>query len=128
MPISAGELDRRIEIEVAAKSTDAANDEVLTWSRAFKLWAAQKTSTGGEKQGAQQTIRDADTIFKVRWSTESRSIAPESHRVRYRGAIYEIVAITETNDGRLDGLNLLCSSRPDLVGARGRETTSDGSP
>lgn len=124
----AGDLDRRIEIELGTKSRDASQDEIITWATAFKRWAGMKQSSGREFMGAAQVIRDADTVWTIRYDSESRTIAPESHRVRYGGAIFEIVGIAEATEGRKDYLLLLTSSRPDLVGARGRDTTSDGSP
>lgn len=138
MPIkelAAGELDRRIWVEVCELTRDTSNDTVKVWppngGSRFKRWAAKKESTGRENVGSQQLIRDFDTTFTLRWDADSRAIGPETHRVVYPledGSIYEIVGIAE-GDGRKDSLKLLCSSRPDLTGPRGRgEAASEGEP
>ena len=124
MPISAGELDRRITIQVATDTRDAANDVVKDWTTApsFELWAKKTDQRGFEAQGAQQLVRTADTVFEVRQGTKSRAIHPESHRVVYKGKIFTIISIQEGRD-RGDTFQLLTSSRPDGVGARGQGDT-----
>jgi len=121
--IDAGDLDRRIEIHRASEARDNAGDVVKTWALAFKLWAHREDSRGREFTGASQVIRDSDTIFTVRNSTEAREIAPESHRVQFDGAMFEIVGISEGKERR-DTILLLCNSRPDRSGARAREVVS----
>lgn len=128
MALDAGELDRRIEVEIATKGVDSSNDEIITWALAFKRWAKKREAAGREFMASQQVIRDADTSFTVRFDSQTNAIAPETHRIRYADAIYEIVGIGETNDARRDGILIQCCSRPDAGGARGRQTTSDGSP
>jgi len=128
MGLSAGELDRRIEVEIGTPGQDAAGDVVPDWSLLEKRWAKKREGVGREFMGSQQVIRDADTTFTLRYDTASRAYAPETHRFVYRSVIFEIVAIAEVTDGRFNGLSFLCCSRPDAGGARGRDTTSDGSP
>lgn len=126
--MDAGKLDRRIEVEIAAKGADSSNDEVLIWSLLERRWAMKAEGVGREFMGAQQVIRDGDITFTLRFDSGSRAYAPESHRFRYRGVIFEIVAIAEGKTGRFDTLSFLCAARPDGEGARGRDTTSDASP
>jgi SPP1 family predicted phage head-tail adaptor len=127
MTISAGELDRRITIERATKTRDKANDEIDGWVSEFRLWASKRDYSSRENVGTSQVVREADTLFTIRWSKAARAIAPESHRVMYQGSIYEIVGCIEAAD-RQDGINILCAARPDVTGARGRTSTSDGAP
>jgi SPP1 family predicted phage head-tail adaptor len=117
----AGDFDRRITVEVAAKARDASNDEVVRWDLvpAFKRWANKRDFQGGESMADQQIIRDADTVFTLRYDSESMAIAPETHRISYQGKMFKIVG-TREGQGRLAGWELLCSSRPDATGARGR--------
>lgn len=116
--IKAGDLDRRIEIQIATRNKDKAGDEVDDWRLAFKLWSKQREYRGIEMNGAQQTVRTADCVFTVRTGTQPRTIAPESHRVVHHGRIFEIIGVQESADLN-DGLDILACSRPDLVGARG---------
>ncbi len=125
MNIKAGKLDRRITIQVAVETRDGANDPILDWpdDATFKLWAMMAAQRGYETQGAQQTVRQADTVFTIRTSQRARGIFPESHRVSFKGKVYEIIGVQPSKD-RNDCLELLTSSRPDGVGARGQGETS----
>jgi len=128
MGLSAGEMDRRITVEQAIKTVDAANDEVIVWQPwPNRRWASKRNMTGTEMLAAQQMVRQADTIWVLRYDSQSLQIAPESHRIMHDGAIYEIVAILE-DSGRHEGLKLLTSSRPDHQGARGKGIVSEGAP
>ena len=117
MNAAAGTFDRRIAIQVATDVTDAAGDVTQTWAESFKRWSIKADSRGREFFGAQQVVRDADTVFEVRSDSQTRLIAPETHRVFYNSRIYEIVAVAEGRE-RKDTLLLLCASRPDQRGAR----------
>lgn len=138
MNLAAGTLDRRIRIEAATGSQDAAGDEVQAWNppagwpNRGARWARLVTTRGAagdmllradENAAPEGVFRQADTIVTLRYDTKSRQIAPESHRVIYQERIYEIVGIGEAV-GRQDGMVLLCSSRPDKRGARGPEALS----
>jgi SPP1 family predicted phage head-tail adaptor len=115
---AAADFDRRIMIQVVTETPDGAGDVVQTWADAFPLWAKRSDSRGREFFGAQQTIRDADTAWTVRQSTETRAIAPETNRVVYAGRVFEIISIAEGKE-RGDVFEILTASRPDGRGARG---------
>ena len=117
MNAASGEFDRRIQIEVATETRDAAGDVTVTWSTAFKRWSMRIDSRGREFFGAQQVVRDADTAFEIRHDSQSRLIAPETHRVIDSDKIFEIVGIAEGRERR-DTLIILCASSPALRGAR----------
>lgn len=118
MGLSAGELDRRIQIQRATKARDTANDEVDVWADDFKLWASKRDRGPYETAAAQELIRAFDTVFEIRSSARARAIAPESHRIVYADRVFEIVGITEGKD-RGDSLLLLASGSPDGRGDRG---------
>lgn len=123
MNFEAGEFDRRITVQLASESKDAAGDIVQTWTDSFRLWARKRDSRGREFFGAAQMVRDADTVFAVRSSELMRAIAPESHRIVYKGQVFEIVGKADTNE-RSDAIEILTCSRPDARGERGREAES----
>lgn len=126
MGIAAGKFDRRITIQVAEDTRDEANDVVKVWDTvpSFDLWASKADQRGFEGQGSQQLVRTADTVFEVRQGPKSKAIHPESHRVVYGGKIFTIISIQEGRE-RGDTFQLLTSSRPDGVGARGQGQTDN---
>lgn len=123
MAIGAGELDRRVTVQIAQISRDRTNDTIKTWSldagKCFKRWSRKADSRGGITQGDQQNIREADTVFTLRKDSQSESIAPETHRFFYKARVYEIVGIQEGKDERGETLEFLTSHRPDGGGPRG---------
>lgn len=121
--IAAGEFDRRIQVFKATVSKDDAGDLVFTWDPPdlkFDRWAAKRDAYASEVQASQGMARQADTVWTLRWDSQSRSIAPENHRFMWRGTVYEIVGVTENKQSRMDALDFLTCSRPDLQGDRGR--------
>ncbi len=126
--LSAGDLDRRIQVFKAARSKDGAGDTIFDWEHPelkFDRWAKKSDAYGREIKSAQQLVRDVDTVWSLRWDSQSRSISPEAYRFMHKGTVYEIVSVSEGSDGRMDRINFLCASRPDLEGDRGRETGSE---
>lgn len=135
MSYAAGDLDRVIYIEEATVTTDAAGDETTTWGppttprewpRRGRRWASRKDQPPRETPGDltnQVTSRSFDTVWRLRQDQFSLAIAPETFRVVYKGRVFEIVGLVE-DEGRGEGLRLLCSSRPDMRGSRAPESRS----
>lgn len=119
MTISVGDLDRRITVQIRTIVPDQSNDPIPEWKDAFQLWAKKADQRGFETVAAQQVVRTADTVFEVRALTRAKTIHPESHRVVYNGKIFEIISVQEGKT-RGESLQLLTSSRPDGIGARGQ--------
>lgn len=123
-PIRAGELDRRIDIELDTGGRDASGDHKPNWTFAFKRWARRQDLRVRETVAAQEVLRECDTRFKLRDDSQSRTIAPETHRIVHKGRVFEIVGISEGEE-RGDALIFLCAYRPDLRGASGPVDVSD---
>lgn len=115
--IPAGQLNRRIDIEVASKLKDAAHDIVSTWVHFTRRSAKVVDFTGREVHGAQQQVREFDRKITLRADNGTKQVAPESYRIIYKDRIHEIVAIAESREWD-DALDFLCTTRPDQVGAR----------
>lgn len=119
MNAKAGDFDRRIMFQRSTETKDDAGDMVADWADDFAIWACKSDSRGREFFGAQQLIRDADTAWTVRSTTETRAVAPETSRIVYASRIFEIVSISEGKE-RADTLVIVTASKPDIRGARGR--------
>lgn len=121
---AAGELDRRITVQQCIEKKDAAGDVIPEdWQPFARLWAKRQAKSGahgiGQEDGqAQGVLRQFDMVWIVRTSPTTLAIAPESHRVLYKGRTYEIVGIQEGRD-RTDIIQILTAARPDQRGSRG---------
>lgn len=128
MTIGAGELDRRITVEVCEEVKDRSGDPVKTWppeaGSSFPRWAKKEDSSSSEASDGIQKVREHDTTFTLRSDSQSRAIAPETSRFVYKDKVFEIVGVTEESSDRGDVLVFLCSTRPDKRGARGEGATS----
>lgn len=125
--VAAGDLDRRIQVFRCAETRSKSGDVIQTWdppAAKFDRWANKRDAYSSEVQAAQMLERQADTVWTLRWDSQSRGIAPETFRFMWRGTVYTIVGITEGKGGRFDTLLFLTSSRPDLRGDRGRDLAS----
>lgn len=116
--IAAGDLDRRIDIEIATKTRDAAHDVISTWGAFARRSARVRDARGREFFGAQQMVHEADRMFTVRSDAQTRLIAPESHRIVFDNRVHEIVAVAQSRE-RDDTIDILCTTRPDQQGERG---------
>ncbi len=122
---AAGAFDRRIQIQEDRVTRDAAGDTIPGWKDEFRIWAQRRPKQPGkEVEAAGGTLRQFDLIFRVRDSSQSRRIAPETHRVTYKGKIYEIISILPGYD-REDIIDILVAARPDQRGPRGGDGVTD---
>lgn len=110
--------DRRVLVQRGTIVPDAANDQVMEWADLFERWAGKQDLAPVQFVGAGQVVRNIDTAWLMRWDSESGLIAPENHRIIWRGVIYEIVGVGEASGGRMDARRFLCCSRPDQRGER----------
>lgn len=101
---TAGQRDRRIQVLKRVESRDASGAVVVSWSPAFKLWAAARDRTGRETlQAGQSEVPAWDIRFEVLYSAQ----VERTDRISYRGETWRIVHIDEV--GRTAGMVLLCS-------------------
>ena len=126
MPLPAtGNLDRRISIEVKTETKDAAGDPIPTWSEAFKLFARRipqvgNAGPGNEVNAPNAELRRVDMIWQVRFSQRIAGVGPETHRVVYKGRVYQIIGLFE-GEGRSERVNIRCATTPDQRGTMAPE-------
>lgn len=107
--MKAGDLDRRITILRAVKVTDpASGQEVETWIDLATIWASWRRATAREQLAAAEISAEVTDVFRIRWSSVTRSITPED-RVLYNGREYNLVEATEI--GRHEGMMLRGNAR-----------------
>src|SRR5688572_14464944 len=102
MPLTAGELDRRVRIEVATDAVDpnGSGEPTTTWAHLATVWASVRPISGRELFAAQQVGAKVDTRFRIRYRTD---VHPERSRlIDDLGRVYDIRSLQEI--GRREGL------------------------
>ena len=85
---SAGELDRRIQLQRATITNDPEyNEEVSTWATYATVWAKQEFHRANEGEDASRLFAELGLYFTIRW----RDDFSQEHRVIYDGDTYEVV-------------------------------------
>lgn len=115
----AGKFDRRIQVQTATFTNDAAGDPIPTWADAFKRWAIKRERGMVQGQGATGVLRETAIQWTLRDDTESRAIAPETHRIVYEGRVHIINGISEGEEGRHKVRIVMTTTRPDQRGTVG---------
>ena len=85
----AGELDRRIVIQSATESQDAAGQPIKTWTNLATVWAKRQDLKGRERFTAQQRLAIRTATYRIRWL----SGLEEKMRVLDEGSTYEVVGV-----------------------------------
>jgi len=110
--VAAGSLNRRIQIQRAAVTKDALNNDVHTWENILpgdgKVWASKRDATTRERLAASELGADITTIFEVRYSSDVALLNPRDRIVLDERA-YEIVGVTEI--GYRDALKITAIAR-----------------
>jgi len=103
MPIRAGQLDRRMDIqELGTEQIDGAT--VTTWRTIASVWARKRDVTGYERQSSQAETAFMDSIFTIRYID---GIHKSMRMVEQGTSFYwDIVYVAEI--GRREGLDLTC--------------------
>jgi SPP1 family predicted phage head-tail adaptor len=107
--MEAAKLDRRIGIERATVTTDAAGGEVQTWTTVAEVWARVDWVKDGERFRAAEIAAYAEVRFTIRWGFGVTA----TDRILWEGRTYEIVAPPK-EIGRREGQEISAVARGDL--------------
>ena len=97
----AGELDRRITIEVNAPTRSASGAAVDSWSAFATVWAKRRDVGGREIRAGAEFVGEIDAVFTVRWLAG----VTDAMRVDDDGTLFDIKWPREL--GRRSGLEIL---------------------
>ena len=100
------DLDRRVTLQRATITRDAAGANIETWSNLVEVWAKftyQPVGKEGDTVGINEAVQRA--FIRIRYLAGVSS----SDRIIYKGTTYDIISIRETS--RLEFLDLLAEER-----------------
>jgi len=94
--ISAGELDRRVELQSYTTTTNAYNEDVQAWSTYATVWAKMEFHQAKEAEESARQFAQMDLYFTIRW----RAGLEPDHRLVFEDKTYRIVGRPREIDRR----------------------------
>ena len=90
--IAAGDLDKRVTLQVASESVDAGGygDPTPTWTDVKKIWANFNDGTSREFFRAQQVYPILTHLVTIRY----RADVTVKHRLKYGTRVFNIAGVT----------------------------------
>ena len=105
--VTPGELRDRVTIERKTVTQAANGEPVTTWATIAELWAKVQQLTGREQIAAQQVQSPADARFVIR---RRSGIAPDMHRIVWRGQPYDITGQPAEVGPRREWLEIMATA------------------
>jgi SPP1 family predicted phage head-tail adaptor len=105
-----GQLDRRIIIQRATRTTDAMNSVIETFATLATVWASVQYVSDGERAKSGQLNSSRVARFQIRYSSTVALVNPKD-RILFDGLIYDITGTKELE--RREGLELTAATRID---------------
>lgn len=100
MPVSAGELDRRIRFERRVTGRDDYGGEVTIWSLLCLASAKVMFGRGDERRSAAQENASLPATFRVRHNARTAAVKP-ADRIVFDGGLWDIKSnVLFERDGR----------------------------
>lgn len=85
--ISAGELDRSIELQSFTTSTNDYNEVVQAWATYATVWAKMEFHTSSEATASARQYAEMGLFFTIRY----RADLDPSHQLVFEGKTYRII-------------------------------------
>lgn len=102
--IQAGQLDRRVKLQMRVTTRDPMGGEVVTWTDVATIWAGRRDFSGRELIMAASELSLMDTRWSIRWRGDVKA---EWRLVEANGTVYDIVSVSEVS-GRKALIELGC--------------------
>lgn len=110
--MQAGSLDRRITLQRLVEDRDETGGRSPRWEIIATVWASYRPLSAKEQiVGAERTAK-ADVEFKIRWSTQVRTLAPKD-QVVWGDRCFDIFQVFE--EGRQEGIVIKATERDHIL-------------
>jgi len=96
----AGQLDRRIKVQLPVERQDGAGGAAPAWEDFLTLWARLEPAGGGEASGEGGVTAQRRAVWTIRWYPG----IDETCRIVYEGQAWDIELVEEI--GRKAGLRI----------------------
>lgn len=110
--LRAGPRNRRIVLQRATTTKDAANADIETWTALATVWASADPLSDGERVRAQEVGAVMSMRFGILWSEVVADLSPLD-RLTYGGRIFNISHVKEL--GFHEGLEITAAARAESV-------------
>jgi len=90
----AGEMNKKITIQYAAKSKNSFKEEIITWTTLCTIWCAIEPTTGSERYLQQERISETTARFKIRY----RSDIDTTKRIKYGNRYFDIISVINRDE------------------------------
>jgi SPP1 family predicted phage head-tail adaptor len=97
----AGELNRRITLQIETITYDTVNEPIETWTDFATVWASIITTGGREFYAAQKLNAETSAVFKIRYNP---MVNPRM-RISWGNRIFEIISVNDV-DARHEELQI----------------------
>jgi SPP1 family predicted phage head-tail adaptor len=94
--ISAGELDRKIDLQNFTTTTNDYNEEVPTWATYASVWAKMEFHTSTEGEASARQYAEMGLYFTIRYRAD---LEPD-HQLIFEGNTYRIIGRPREIDRR----------------------------
>lgn len=105
--MNAGQLNRRIAIQVSATSRDSTGQQQQTWTDVLTCWASIHAATSRDVYASGGFVSQLSHIITIRYTSTPITSAM---RVLYGTRTFQVQAVTDPDESRVM-LNLLCLER-----------------
>jgi SPP1 family predicted phage head-tail adaptor len=91
--VEIGNLNQRIVLEKPIVHVDEVGNHRNEWKEYFRCWSYVTVNSSSEETGAGVTSDKQTLVFYIRESKATRNVISTSHRIIFRGTIFDIDSV-----------------------------------
>ncbi len=100
-------MNERVMIQANTVVTDRYGNHRNSWEDYFSCYATISGENGKEQAIVGETLESTDMNVTVRYCTQTAAVRSTTHRILFRGEIYDIAAVDHMNY-RKRGIRFRC--------------------
>ena len=100
-------MNERVMIQANTVVTDRYGNHRNSWEDYYSCYATISGENGKEQAVVGETLESTDMNVTVRYCTQTAAVSSTTHRILFRGEIYDIAAVDHLNY-RKRGIRFRC--------------------